>query len=1304
MTLNQYYDSLLVINNVRFYIYSINQSSCQMENLYSLRPEFLSKSPDEIIRKPITALLSVSANAANTLNSIGIESIFDLGTSILFGTARQIIQASSLNDYRRFQTLSAEWVDTNAPKDPQSLADLSIEILRVIDAPTALLLKNSLGVDTIRELAAWPAYNIARKIINDAYGIAQASIDSERPDELVPIMRKYATEKVQYDILVMDRVLEKPTNPDDPDNDDTNFTFIDNPDHKFESLDITDLENAMRNAKPAIGAVLTYTQSWFPEGLALGQLLHSMALAPGESTRIAIIDWTRSVKASTTEDTNQTEDLFSDINRNRSIGEVTSSVAKEAQNGFSESASAAAQSQNARTTGSAKFGVESSVSGGVSLENGLSGKAGQQFGVSTSSEGTSVANSNNSAWASSKSGSSGDRSLNSQMQQNIKDRTQQAANSARNRRASTVTETSQKERETLSTRVVTNYNHMHALTVQYFEVVQIYKVILDLAKVNPCLFLPIKLITFTEQLVSRYRVAIAQVGLVPEVRALAIAQPSHLILEIPNRIGDWGFRIVKDPTTVYPLTIDLQGRYAAIPLQDLSPWYVGGSGAEIKENYEAVLITLSDGASIELGLENLNETGFTGAENVWQPILYKAGFPPVDTRKMTSISLKKRNDKLDYEGLLGVMLTLNVKTNPVQDSPSGMLIIQLSGRLKATKNIQYTQIFSVTSSFGQTSLLDHLNENSAHYSTSIWKSLNQATLSTLLSSYKLFGKPLINQIDPVPVSITGNYIILRYYGHTKSKIWTEFLEEHELKNPKPSEELIPLPSNGVFAEAVLGRSNSAEKLDITRFWNWQDSPIPILPPEINPLNAGGKANDNTPTTGKLESPLVNIINPPSLPDPAGLAPLYAAIANGNMFRDMSGMANTAALVQAALQAAQAGATTATGAAGTAQQVASNQLTDILKIAAQLAAASMGIPTGGLGGGGSSTPSNTHNLPATPTNKGLNINAAQKLDDKTSSLVNVPNYKPSDAKAPDEEWSTLPSEGNAPSNSATKFPNETAALNGAFGSGSTGGLLGTISNMVKGAIPPALDNSYSKSTVALKKKVIDDKIRAGGNAIDMHDGNYLKELIKQAGGLDVLATINTPELLQFFIVKGGGEGFLPKSYESLDADNIVRPTKLTDGTIKNAVWDNNDLLIVFDAFGKLVSSAILHRPISIPTKIRKATTTKVYDSWDLKNVLIYYNNGNFEIPYVGLGVDDGFRDLSSHKVVIDIHKMEQSDGCIFIFDKNHPDPLLQDPNYKSIVGSYEPPLIKKVCAELNIVDMTKIRGEKNIGIMRMISIT
>ena len=68
---------------------------------------------------------------------------------------------------------------------------------------------------------------------------------------------------------------------------------------------------------------------------------------------------------------------------------------------------------------------------------------------------------------------------------------------------------------------------------------------------------------------------------------------------------------------------------------------------------------------------------------------------------------------------------------------------------------------------------------------------------------------------------------------------------------RSDERLVPIATAGVFAEAVLGRSNSAEKLDITRFWNWQDSPTPLTPPEIAPVATGTRATAEDLTPGQL---------------------------------------------------------------------------------------------------------------------------------------------------------------------------------------------------------------------------------------------------------------------------------------------------------------------------------------------------------------------------------------------------------------------------------------------------------------------
>ena len=72
--------------------------------------------------------------------------------------------------------------------------------------------------------------------------------------------------------------------------------------------------------RPGIGALLTMAQSWYAQGVALGQLLHSVALVPGESTRIAMLDWSRPTTGKQAEDVTETEALSNIMEHSRAFG------------------------------------------------------------------------------------------------------------------------------------------------------------------------------------------------------------------------------------------------------------------------------------------------------------------------------------------------------------------------------------------------------------------------------------------------------------------------------------------------------------------------------------------------------------------------------------------------------------------------------------------------------------------------------------------------------------------------------------------------------------------------------------------------------------------------------------------------------------------------------------------------------------------------------------------------------------------------------------------------------------------------
>ncbi|MBN2392259.1 MAG: hypothetical protein JXR84_16140 [Anaerolineae bacterium] len=310
--------------------------------------------------------------------------------------------------------------------------------------------RNALSIKTIRDLALWPPFQNARHILLSTFNAAKLPEDDpEAPADLLPQTGNYATERVYYNSVFLTELHET---------EDLMTLGATN-----EEVDINSDLNTWYT-RPAYGVLLRTEQAWYAQGVTLGQLLHSVALAPGESTRIAVIDWTRRTFGSEAGNVDEQEDLTASSSQRRSITEVTSAVASETQSGSSTMRSRS-NSRSSGHTQSASF-IFSSV-------------------------GDSSSSSSNNDFATNVSRSSGTRNMSAQTSQNISTRTEQHATSARSRRTSMIKETFEQENEKIATRVVTNYNHMHAMSIQYYEVVQAYRVVTRADHFERVLFIPI---------------------------------------------------------------------------------------------------------------------------------------------------------------------------------------------------------------------------------------------------------------------------------------------------------------------------------------------------------------------------------------------------------------------------------------------------------------------------------------------------------------------------------------------------------------------------------------------------------------------------------------------------------------------------------------------------------------------------------------------------------------------------------------------------------------------------------------------
>jgi hypothetical protein len=943
--------------------------------------------------------------------------------------------------------------------DPGSLGLAALELL---DEHRARRISQALGVTSLRELATWPPYIVARAILrDDPSNRVGWGPDPEVPQELVPEFNQYATEKSFYSVYSVDPVKGDKTEELD------------------QAVDLTALLGRSISERPRTGYVLRYEQTWTPVALTLGNLLHSLALAPGESTRIAMVDWSRRQGVRTSEDISQLESLSNSLMQTRSINEITRAVAREAQNGFSAMNSNSTVSNTAYSSfglqnaeqafaaaagGAVAGGAAGVVGGGVAgagigaFAGGVTGAFGAGVGAipgwaigaiagagigagaggligatggglagffGAADFGSGADNGSGTALDTvTTTSTSGSRDVEAEMAQNIQDRTQQHTSTTRNKRASIVQEVTQQESEKISTRVITNYNHMHALTIQYFEVVQLYRTETRLVSKERCLYVPIRAQQrWTAELVRLLRRQLIAAALTPEI-AYSLATTAETVLLNSPTAGSVPAG-VRESMATDRLAEARRVLDSFVSSDPHNGWrlpdklvlsgvmgFAGGGGpfgdiGKDKDLNRRFVVRRADGSRESLDLEQLNKAQ-----------LALSDLAAIDFEVSVTTGERDLASELE-QARYGVAFLMF--GDPDDPSISFRFdAVYAYGSQHVTDNRLRIRLLEFHRSLPMVSILRHLNENSAYYTSRLLRHRNNPLVATLLARHSWNGVPLLNAVDAEPIAVTGNNLIFRLLDEGRRPT---ALAQGATSGPQPGDvrqsDIVPVPTGGVFAEAVQGRANSAERLDLTRFWNWQDSPIPIVPPEIAPIQAGSRAMAVDLRPGSLDPSLAANMTPAALPAPTGLGAALSTLSS-QMFRDMSGIAQTAALAQASLEQAMKGAT-ATGAQaseGLAQGLAmtkelagkivdmnSSFATTLLQsgMSAMGGAVGGGSPSalGGAVGGGKPTASNS-----SPSVLGALMGAAKSI---------------SGGKAPALSTPTMPSSGSVPGAIAPATP-------------------------------------------------------------------------------------------------------------------------------------------------------------------------------------------------------------------------------------------------------------------------------------------
>ena len=126
--------------------------------------------------------------------------------------------------------------------------------------------------------------------------------------------------------------------------------------------------------------------------------------------------------------------------------------------------------------------------------------------------------------------------------------------------------------------------------------------------------------------------------------------------------------------------------------------------------------------------------------------------------------------------------------------------------------------------------------------------------------------PLFDLVDNTTIDVVGDLLALPLAAGAQDFVAKRVGLENGIDLDVPTddyiEQILTLPTRGMFGEAKLGHCDASEIIDPTRFWDWQTSPIPDNAPSIAPVSTDTRyeaPGGTTPTP--FPTSMINIVNP-----------------------------------------------------------------------------------------------------------------------------------------------------------------------------------------------------------------------------------------------------------------------------------------------------------------------------------------------------------------------------------------------------------------------------------------------------------
>ena len=679
------------------------------------------------------------------------------------------------------------------------------------------------------------------------------------------------------------------------------------------------------------GHILEHRVQWRSNGYSLGDVAHTLTLAPRQTRRISKVSWRRRETAVRRELTTAVDQVSQTTLRDRDYTDAVQSSLSEWAKGGS----------NSSTTGAA---------GGI----------GFALGPVVIGGGAAHGRASSDSWQ------SGGRRVAASEQQSLRDAIRQFGESIRRLESTVVTELSQEEEVEGVSETVRNVNYCHALTVIYHEILRHYRVDTAFAGVRECLFVPFSMTPFDVIKALKWRDKLRDGMLARDLRwaldrldevanawvdsdipagrrsrhpVTYLTGSAYIKLSIERPRDREDEEAIEKYRELWTRIAPLMGTSVSAVIaqlqrtdrdrdtyfqREIAPGVAARWADRLKLIVGGAVIDAADftlasdyrfGGTVRVDFTVPIDGRFTreGLETV--TLRSDDGLPAGSSANLTRVQVHYYTPHFDATAQSALTTNDLVRPQTGDADPAGAL---MRFPLSPWERQDLRRV--IEDAVDQ--LIVHLNANLTYYHKVILWLLDRDELYMLLDGFiapygrrlengvwvEDTGRSIASVVEREPLGILGNAMVFRVAAGVFLGI-----DDHEspaaLHNHyydgeyRPQPLRVSLPTEGLYAQALMDQCGACEEHYGSTDWVLSDKD-PELEALADQLGTRRASPEGT-APSQMPETLINLQNAPAAPDPTGLAGILQAVTNAGAFRDMAGLAGTQANAMGALTQASA---------------------------------------------------------------------------------------------------------------------------------------------------------------------------------------------------------------------------------------------------------------------------------------------------------------------------------------------------------------------------------------------------------------